>query len=1006
MATYLQGVTDYIPQFQPFQPDLNFYNNVLQTKQTQYDSNYKQLNQVYGQYLYADLTHGENIQRKEELLKNIDVTLKKVSGLDLSLEKNLTQATQVFKPFYEDQYLMKDMAYTKNFNNQKRRAEGLKNSLDDKIRAQYWEDGVLALDYKREEFKDSAIGDTLNIASPSYTNYVNVQEKALKLAKDSDLSIESVNFSPDGKWIVKTKNGQQLEEPLSKLFEATLGSDPAIMEMYKTQSYVNRKNFSYYNAAQFGGDKNAAEMNYLQTHFTRLKDQQIAQHKALQNSSTVYTNKIKDLQAQLDAGSKDPRIVAELNKLQENNSINESVLNRVQRNIDIMSEGESSTASTSTGKNNPYGDIMSLRHKVDNAIASSLMEKDLNQAAHVFAYRNSKEDISANPYAVLDIKHQYDMQNTALRNQGLRDAANIRSRSDKQINFEKELIAEGTHHRDLDPNSPTYGQLVMNAEIANIQHRNVNDGNVTGKQNVKVLSSRTTSEQIKNYALEGIDKMSELIDKYVSSGYMTSAQADAIYNSGGNKKLKGLTRQEFQEQLRANPEHFLTRVVGDQSLASITKRFDYLIKNNARIKTYNEDIQQWQPLSQRLTEYGDYAVVQKNWQKKAVKVVESELRAQGFKGADLLYTPNADRRTREDYYKELLNSKLITSADLNVLKDKLLGDKKSKAISDAISLANRSGAMDTPMAWTLKVINNLKNIGPGNVIDNWISGSLTEKYDYDELLKASNKVWMSGKVETPPAINVIGASRNKQTGLYTTGIQSIGVAPYAYNTPGNRYFSQFRQDFDNLDLGDFTKVRTSFTGASQTGLKAGDEQNTNNITRAILNNLFNASENTKSGLKNFTIAAQKIAGNDATKGAMIIYPSKEFIESYIKGEDKGLVTQQMANDMMTNGISIVTDSKNWSNELFTKGNMTPVEAIIDYDKIYQYNSLYDNGTLTIEKNKAGSAKYKSTFVLNSFDDNGTPIKTKNIAYHNDSPDDLINQAQNMFAIQNEEDGGR
>ena len=47
MATYLQGVTDYIPDYQPFQPDLNFYANVLQTKQNQYDTNYKSLNNLY-----------------------------------------------------------------------------------------------------------------------------------------------------------------------------------------------------------------------------------------------------------------------------------------------------------------------------------------------------------------------------------------------------------------------------------------------------------------------------------------------------------------------------------------------------------------------------------------------------------------------------------------------------------------------------------------------------------------------------------------------------------------------------------------------------------------------------------------------------------------------------------------------------------------------------------------------------------------------------------------------
>ena len=42
MATYIQGLTDYIPQIQPFQPDLNFYGNVMQAKQTKYDAAKKQ----------------------------------------------------------------------------------------------------------------------------------------------------------------------------------------------------------------------------------------------------------------------------------------------------------------------------------------------------------------------------------------------------------------------------------------------------------------------------------------------------------------------------------------------------------------------------------------------------------------------------------------------------------------------------------------------------------------------------------------------------------------------------------------------------------------------------------------------------------------------------------------------------------------------------------------------------------------------------------------------------
>ena len=30
MATYLPGITDYIPQIQPFKPDFNTFNNILQ----------------------------------------------------------------------------------------------------------------------------------------------------------------------------------------------------------------------------------------------------------------------------------------------------------------------------------------------------------------------------------------------------------------------------------------------------------------------------------------------------------------------------------------------------------------------------------------------------------------------------------------------------------------------------------------------------------------------------------------------------------------------------------------------------------------------------------------------------------------------------------------------------------------------------------------------------------------------------------------------------------------
>jgi len=72
MATYIQGLTDYIPQIQPFQPDLNFYGNVMQAKQTKYDAAKKQISKLYGSLLYSPMTHDDNIKRRDEFFKVID----------------------------------------------------------------------------------------------------------------------------------------------------------------------------------------------------------------------------------------------------------------------------------------------------------------------------------------------------------------------------------------------------------------------------------------------------------------------------------------------------------------------------------------------------------------------------------------------------------------------------------------------------------------------------------------------------------------------------------------------------------------------------------------------------------------------------------------------------------------------------------------------------------------------------------------------------------------------
>ena len=79
MATYLPGVTDYIPQIQPFKPDFNFYANVLQTKEAQYKAGYQRLSGIYGSLLNSEMLRQDNNMRREQFFYDIENNIKNLS---------------------------------------------------------------------------------------------------------------------------------------------------------------------------------------------------------------------------------------------------------------------------------------------------------------------------------------------------------------------------------------------------------------------------------------------------------------------------------------------------------------------------------------------------------------------------------------------------------------------------------------------------------------------------------------------------------------------------------------------------------------------------------------------------------------------------------------------------------------------------------------------------------------------------------------------------------------
>lgn len=394
MATYLSGSPTFLPTVQPYQPNLQLYAGALQMKQTQYDTNRKKISDLYGSLLNSPMTRDSNIAARDEFFKSIDYEIKKLSSVDLSLQENVDQAANLFTSLYDNKNIVKDMMWTKNYQNEMDRADGFKNCVDpEKCGGQYWEGGVNALQFRREEFRNLSDEQAMGFNDVSYTPYVDVMGKATKIAKDSGLNMKVDQVSGD--WIVTTKNGKQLEGPLLALFQKQLGQDPTIAQYYRTKAYVDRKSYAMNNAEQFGSAE-AAEQNYITESTKRINEifsriQQDAEY-ARDNS----TQKAEELKKNIEEGNIDADAEAQEEY--------EALFGQADNNDYTSNEvsGAMSTANNSMSIQN----LMLQGEAVDGSMAMLALNEDLQGAAQILAYRDYESTLKENPYAMENYKQK------------------------------------------------------------------------------------------------------------------------------------------------------------------------------------------------------------------------------------------------------------------------------------------------------------------------------------------------------------------------------------------------------------------------------------------------------------------------------------------------------------------------------------------------------------------------------------------------------------------------
>lgn len=960
MATYLQGVTDFIPQFQPFQPDFNFYGNVLQTKQTQYDNNWKALNNMYSKYYYAELTRDKNVASRDAFIKDAQFNLKRISQLDLSLEQNVRQATQVFRPFYENKDLMKDMAWTKNRNAEIAGAESLRNSLDPEVNKLYWDTAVQEIMYKTQEFKDATDEEALTFANVKYTPNVDIMGRANEIAKDFG-DVQSVTISDNNKWIIKTKNGEQLEEPLQMLFEARLGNDPSIQAYFKTQAYVERKNYAEVNAAQFNGDKNAAEMSYLQDKFNIMKIQNQAAYKQMQEKSVVYDNKIADIKSQIDAGNKDPRLQKQLDQYLMNKEINDQVLERVKKENDLMNTNQG------TDPNNPYGDIKSFRYKVDSGVAASLMSKRLGEAAHVYAFRNYFQDMDANPYQVNNEKYA---QNLSLMNQKYKNEqalAEYKAGLKQKLDDRKYKLEAGTHYLN------EKGELVEKFDQAHFFTEILDAGTATSKTNLRGENEAVQQRYTQNYAVPYFNTMMRVLVEGTdpnTGAKITQRQINYIIN-GNEDKYANL--EKWATQIRSNPNTFLTDKVGINWMKAINTRFRTFVSENSELKGIKGVQDQLATTSTKFDDYLLFLGESKKFEKDLTTGVEKELKRQGIKGADLLYDDKGNKRTEKQFYEALINSGQLSKeemANINRIKREAAQRAGRNVAIDAVTRGMTPfDITDKGLALIGKGIANADRIGPGNWLDMIIESKMYGDY-YNKAVSAASQI-----VSDPNLVSKI-TGRTTIPGLekMSDGSGMFGKAQFTVINPksswGTYHYGQVLNNIRSQDLGDSKKVTLSIGGIDQTGAenKLSDE-----TTRAILAELQRSMDAAPKGF-NFRLGVAPIAMNNAGKSAYIFQLPPELIDKITgKMDDEslvgGLISPQQARLLQENGLSIIMNRNAFDSDMYNSMFVDPLAAYVDRDNKYTWTDPVDNRyKMDITQSKiGGDGSYEVNYSLPVFD---------------------------------------
>jgi hypothetical protein len=386
MATFIPNVGDVTPEVEYFKPNLELMTGYLETKQGQFNQAREELSSLYTTLKSMDLTLDENKQRREEFFKTADQQLKKISGVDLSLEQNVSAAKRIFAPLVEDEALVEDIMFTGKIKNVASTAEKFKNSSKEEDRKRYNPISVQYAALKQEEYAAASPEARKRIAASniSYASNANLMEKATALAKEMDLNVSLDTVT--GGYVVTNKNGQLAVPHLQEAFTKAFSSDPEVSEFYKQKSYVDVQSQILSAAEKIGYDNAVSAVgNVLQKQAELLSAKTLEEVKsakeALLAEKEILENKIQT-EGVVEGSEAHRDYLQVLQNLQESQNAEEAVVEKAQRSLQQVQS---------------LDDLYSLSYEIG-------LTTDIQSAAEALSMRNSGMSLKVDQFELEKFK--------------------------------------------------------------------------------------------------------------------------------------------------------------------------------------------------------------------------------------------------------------------------------------------------------------------------------------------------------------------------------------------------------------------------------------------------------------------------------------------------------------------------------------------------------------------------------------------------------------------------